>query len=121
LQKKVLNAPVPVGKDNYRTKDQAVWMTITNRNTKFNAPKRIQPKGNFKTKSELMLGFKNARKQTVSFMKDTKIDLRNRLEQLYGTDFKFEWQPLQNGGAKVILEIPFIEIERKEFAHELHE
>lgn len=41
---------------------------------------------------------------------------KNRLEQLYENDFKFELQPLRNGGAKVILEIPFIEKEK--FAHQ---
>ncbi len=44
---------------------------------------------------------------------------RERLEQLYGEDFRFELQPLEQGGARVILEIPFVE--SKEFARELRE
>ncbi len=43
---------------------------------------------------------------------------RNRLKQLYGEDFKFELTPLENGGAKVVLEIPFLQ--RKAIAREIH-
>lgn len=81
ITKRVLNAPVPVGKDDYRIKDQVVWMTVTNRNTKFNAPGTVQPKGKFKTKAEILGAFKKARKNTMDFVKNTDIDLRNRFAQ----------------------------------------
>ncbi len=81
ITKKVLNTPVPVGKDDYRIKDQVIWMTVTNRNTKFNAPPQIQPKGKYKTKSEIMSAFKKARKTTMGYMEKTDIDLRNRFAQ----------------------------------------
>lgn len=35
---------------------------------------------------------------------------RERLQQLYGNEFRFELNPLETGGARVVLEIPFEEI-----------
>lgn len=74
---KVLKAPVAAGKDNYRVKDQAVWMAVTNRSTKFTAPESVQPNGRFKSKAEILTGFKEARNKTIEFVKTTDIDLRN--------------------------------------------
>lgn len=78
ITEKVLKAPVAEGKDNYRVKDQAVWMAVTNRSTKFTAPERVQPNGRFKTKADILKGYNEARSKTLEFVKTTDIDLRNK-------------------------------------------
>jgi hypothetical protein len=99
LTDKVLKAPVPEGKDNFRIKDQAIWMVITNRSTKFKAPERIQPKGLYKTKAELISNFEKNRKITVDFVKTTKEDLRNRFGENPGIGMidGYQWLIFLNG------------------------
>jgi sensor histidine kinase YesM len=56
---------------------------------------------------------------------------RERLQQLYGNEFRFELKPLEKGGARVVLEIPFEEILKEKadnlstneenFAYKIHE
>ncbi|MEZ5426938.1 MAG: DinB family protein [Pyrinomonadaceae bacterium] len=74
---KILKNPAPEGKDNFRVKDRAIWLAITNRSTKFTAPEVIQPKNRWKTKAEILSNFKETRGKTVSFIKSTSEDLRN--------------------------------------------
>jgi hypothetical protein len=93
ITNRVLKAPVPIGKDDFRIKDQVIWMTVTNRNTKFNAPDQVQPKGKFKTKSEIMKAFKEARKNTMTFVEKTDIDLRNQFAEnpVFGMIDGYQW------------------------------
>ncbi len=93
ITEKIVKEPAPVGKENFRLQDTAIWMAITNRNTKFTAPEPVQPKGNFKTKADILKGFKETRAKTAEFLKNTDEDLRNRFGTLpvIGTIDGFQW------------------------------
>ncbi|MEZ5344862.1 MAG: DinB family protein [Pyrinomonadaceae bacterium] len=93
IEKKVVTAPPPAGKDNFRLQDQAIWMAITNRNTKFSAPEPVQPKGEMRSKAAILKEFRETRGRTSSFLKNTGVDLRNRFGTLpvIGTIDGFQW------------------------------
>ncbi len=77
IRDKVIKTPTPPGADNFRMKDQVVFLAITNRTKKFNAPPAIQPKQERVTKPELLRKFGETRDETARFLNTTKVDLRN--------------------------------------------
>ena len=77
IRDKIVKIPTPDGADNFRMKDQAVFLAITNRIRKFNAPPAIQPKQKRVSKAELLRMFGETRNETARFLNTTKVDLRN--------------------------------------------
>lgn len=90
---KVLKSPAPVGAENFRIKDTAIWMVLTNRSTKFTAPEPLKPNSRFKAKADLLSNFKSTRAATIALMTTTTEDLRNRFGELpvLGTIDGYQW------------------------------
>lgn len=99
ITSQAMKAPVPEGKDNFRVKDVAVILAITNRSQKFTAPEMVRPNGRWKTRDELLTNFEKARNQTIEFMKTNKADLRNTFMEnpLMGMIDSYQWFLFQNG------------------------
>ena len=57
--------------------DQAVIQAITSRTQKFQAPEPIRPTGSFATRAETLDAFRQARDNTIAYVRETKDDLRN--------------------------------------------
>lgn len=93
ITEKILKAPAPEGKDNFRITDRTIILTATNRNQKFQAPESVQPNGRWKTKAEIISGFEKARTQTTSFVETTTEDLRNHFgdNPLLGVIDGYQW------------------------------
>lgn len=90
---KIMKAPVAAGKDNYRARDRAVWMAVTNRGTKFQAPEGVRPKGKYKTAAEIISSFGETRSKTAGFIRTTDADLRNRFADnpVMGVIDAYQW------------------------------
>lgn len=93
ITEKILKAPAPESTDNFRVKDTAIWLAITNRETKFTAPEQVQPNGRWKSKAELLSNFETARAKTISYVKTTGEDLRNRFAEnpVIGVIDGYQW------------------------------
>ena len=95
----VLKTPLNKNPDVFRFADGAIRMAVTNRSQKFQAPPMVQPKAEVMTAESLVSGFKAARAKNVSFLNDTKLDLRNHFAEnpLFGTIDAYQWFMFLNG------------------------
>lgn len=93
LQSPAMKSQAPEGKDNFRVRDTAVILAVTNRIQKFNAPEQVRPNGRWKTRDELLANFEKQRAQTTEFMKANKVDMRNHFmdNPLVGMIDSFQW------------------------------
>lgn len=93
ISENVVKSPAPAGADNFRLKDSAIWMVLTNRSTKFTAPEQLRPANRFKTKADILSNFASTRARTIDYISNTKEDLRNRFGELpvLGTIDGFQW------------------------------
>lgn len=71
----------PKCEDPFRVIDAMVILSITNRSQKFTAPEQVQPNGRWKTHADLVASFDKTRNTTIDYMKNNKVDLRNRFGQ----------------------------------------
>lgn len=76
-----LKSEPPKCEDPFRVADTMVTLFITNRSQKFTAPEQVRPNGRWKTRDELIASFEKRRNTTIDFIKNNKIDLRNRFGQ----------------------------------------
>ncbi|MGH9631765.1 MAG: DinB family protein [Bryobacteraceae bacterium] len=67
------SAPDP-GAD--KVDDKALIERMTDRSTKAQAPKEMQPTGRWKSREELERAFKKTRDENIAFLRDTQEDLR---------------------------------------------
>jgi hypothetical protein len=71
----------PKCEDPFRVADTTIILAITNRQQKFTAPEQVRPNGRWKTRDELIASFEKTRGTTIDYIKNNKIDLRNRFGQ----------------------------------------
>lgn len=76
-----LKSEPPKCENPFRVIDTMVILSITNRQQKFTAPEQVRPNGRWKTRDELIGSFERTRNTTIDFMKNNKVDLRNRFGQ----------------------------------------
>ena len=90
---KVVKAPAPIGKENFRINDQAIIAVATNRNIKVKTGEILEPNGRWKTKNDLLNGFEKTREKTVLFFETTKEDLRNHfaVNPVIGMVDAYQW------------------------------
>lgn len=95
----IMKMPAPEGKDNYRVKDTAVVLSVTNRSQKFTAPEMVRPNGRWKTRDELLTNFDKARNQSIEFIKTNKADLRGSFmdNPLIGMIDSYQWLLFMTG------------------------
>ncbi len=90
---RIASSPEVTSKELFRLKDGAIPLAITNRSQKFTAPPQIQPKGEWKTRSELVAEFGKRRERTIESVKTTKVNLRIHFGEnpLFGQIDGYQW------------------------------
>lgn len=73
-----LKAVQPKCEEPFRVIDTMVILAAINRSQKFSAPEQVRPNGRWKTVPELAASFEKTRSTSIDFMKNNKVDLRNR-------------------------------------------
>ncbi len=77
VTKQIMNSPAaPDKKEAVKGKEAIVRDSITNRSVKVQAPEMLKPTNRWATKDELIKSFNASRDKTISYIKETKDDLR---------------------------------------------
>ena len=62
-------------------KDEIILTKVPDRSRKAQAPEQLKPTGRWAARALLVKDFENSRSQEISFLKETKEDLRNHFEE----------------------------------------
>jgi uncharacterized damage-inducible protein DinB len=75
------SAPAPEKREAAKGKDETIYKVIPDRSRKAQAPERLQPTGKWASRAALAKDFEALRDKEITFVKETKQDLRNYFEE----------------------------------------
>jgi hypothetical protein len=82
VSEKVMKSPAaPEKRAEVKGKDETILTVIPDRSRKAQAPERLKPTGRWATRAALVKDFETMRGQEISYVKETKEDLRNHFEE----------------------------------------
>ncbi len=82
VSEKVMKSPAaPEKRAEVKGKDETILTVIPDRSRKAQAPERLKPTGRWATRAALVKDFEAMRDQEISYVKETKEDLRNHFEE----------------------------------------
>jgi hypothetical protein len=76
----VKNPPAPEKRAEVQGKDEIVLTKVPDRSKKAQAPEQLRPSGKWTTKAALVKDFESTRAKEISYVADTKDDLRSHFE-----------------------------------------
>jgi hypothetical protein len=82
VSEKIMKSPAaPEKAAEAKGKDEIILTKVPDRSRKAQAPEQLKPTGRWATRAALVKDFEGNRSQEIAYLKDTKEDLRNHLEE----------------------------------------
>ncbi|HWM26773.1 MAG TPA: DinB family protein [Chthoniobacterales bacterium] len=100
VSEKIMKSPAaPEKRAEVKGKDETILTVIPDRSRKAQAPERLKPTGRWATRVALVKDFEAIRGQEITYLKETKEDLRNHFEEHPFLKTMDAWQWLLFNGA----------------------